>query len=97
MEADCFENLPEGQYTISVAVPEGYNPTTQNSYELPLKAGDITYINFGAQANTQTLAEAPSIPAPEGGRSPLLGIIGVLFLLAGGAVAFFAARSLRTR
>jgi hypothetical protein len=28
-EPQCFENLPEGSYTISVAVPEGYNPTTQ--------------------------------------------------------------------
>ncbi|MCC7129559.1 MAG: hypothetical protein B6D39_07495 [Anaerolineae bacterium UTCFX2] len=96
-DATCYSDLPEGSYTISVAVPEGYNPTTQNSYTLALKAGDITYINFGAQANTQTLAEQPSIPAPEGGRSPLLGIIGVFFLLAGGALAFFAARTLRSR
>lgn len=93
----CFEQLPEGSYTISVAAPEGYNPTTQNSYDLVLKAGDITYVNFGAQANSQTLAEAPSIPAPEGGRSPLLGIIGGLFLLAGIGVAIFAARTLRGR
>jgi len=91
----CFEQLPEGDYTISVAVPEGYNPTSQNSYELALNAGDITYVNFGAQANTQTLAEAPAIPAPEGGRSPLLGIIGALFLLIGAGVAVLAARTLR--
>jgi LysM repeat protein len=91
----CFENLPEGKYTISVAVPEGYNPTTQNSYELDLGAGDITYINFGAQANTQTLAEEPTIPAEGSNRSPLLGIIGALFLLAGVGMAIFAARTLR--
>jgi LysM repeat protein len=97
LEPACYEELPEGDYTISVAVPEGYNPTTQNSYELALHAGDITYVNFGAQANTQTLAEAPAIPAPEGGRSPLLGIVGVIFLLAGAGVAFLAARSLRGR
>ena len=96
-EPQCFENLPEGSYTISVAVPEGYNPTTQNTYELALQAGDITYVNFGAQANSQTLAEAPAIPAPEGGRSPLLGIIGGLFLLAGIGVPFFAARPRRAR
>ncbi len=94
-DPQCFEQLPEGNYTISVAAPEGYNPTTQNSYDLELNAGDITYVNFGAQANSQTLAEAPSIPAPEGGRSPLLGIIGGLFLLAGIGVAIFAARTLR--
>ncbi len=95
IDPKCFEQLPEGDYTISVAVPEGYNATTQNSYELELGAGDITYINFGAQANTQTLAEAPSIPTPEGSRSPILGILGGLFLLAGIVLAFFAARSLR--
>jgi LysM repeat protein len=93
----CSEKLPEGNYTISVAVPEGYNPTTQTSYEITLKAGDQTYVNFGAQANTQTQAEAPAIPAQEGTRSPLLGIVGALFLLAGAAVAFFAMRTLRSR
>ena len=97
LEPQCFEDLPEGSYSISVAVPEGYNPTTETSYELELKAGDKTYLNFGAQANSQTLAEAPVIPAPEGGRSPLLGIIGGLFLLAGIGAAIFAGRMLKTR
>jgi LysM repeat protein len=97
LDPQCFEKLPEGNYTISIAVPEGYNPTTQTSYELTLKAGDQTYVNFGAQANTQTQAEAPTVPAPEGGRSPLLGIVGAVFLLAGIGVALFATRILRTR
>lgn len=95
LEAQCFENLPEGKYTISAAVPEGYNSTTASSYELDLVAGDEVYVNFGAQANSQTLAQQPSIPAPEGERSPLLGIIGVLFLLAGLVFAVFAGRLLR--
>ncbi len=93
----CFENLPEGSYSISVAVPEGYNETTETDYQLSLKAGDETYINFGAQANSQTLAEAPALPAPEGGRSPILGILGGLFLLAGVGVAIFAGRLLRSK
>jgi LysM repeat protein len=96
-EHECFKELPEGTYTISVAVPEGYNPTTETDYETPLKAGDETYVNFGAQANSQTLAEQPVIPAPEGRRSPILGIIGGLFLLAGVGVAIFASRLLRGR
>lgn len=96
-EHQCFPELPEGTYTISVAVPAGYNPTTENDYETPLKAGDETYINFGAQANSQTLAEAPVIPPTEGTRSPLLGIVGGLFLLAGLGVAVFATRLLRGR
>lgn len=95
LEPYCFEEQPEGDYTISIAVPEGYNPTTETSYELTLNGGDETYINFGAQANADTLAEAQVLPAPEGGRSPILGIVGGLFLLAGIGVAFFAARILR--
>lgn len=96
-EPICFENLPEGVYSISVAVPEGYNATTETDYQLTLKAGDETYINFGAQANSQTLAEAPAVPAPEGGRSPILGILGGLLLLAGAGVAIFAGRLLRSK
>ena len=83
MEPQCFVDLPEGDYTISVAVPEGYNPTTENSYELALKAGDKTYLNFGAQENSMTEEQAPIIPPPGSDRSPLLGIVGALFLLAG--------------
>lgn len=95
LEPQCFEEQPEGDFTISVAVPEGYNPTTETSYELTLNGGDETYINFGAQANAETLAEAQVLPAPEGGRSPILGIVGGLFLIAGVVVAIFAARLLR--
>jgi len=95
-EPQCFKDLPEGIYTISVAAPEGYNPTTTSTYELTLAAGDITYINFGAQANSQTAAESPAIPAREGGRSPLLGIIGGLLLVGGIIVAFLGARTLRS-
>jgi len=96
-EHQCFKDLPEGDYTITVGVPEGYNSTTETSYELQLGAGEETYLNFGAQANTQTLAEAPAIPAPSGGRSPLLGIIGGLFLVAGLGVAILAGRMLKGR
>jgi len=91
----CFEELPEGEYTISVAIPAGYNPTTVTNYALRLNAGDETFIDFGAQANTEAAIEAPT---PTGsGRSPLLGIIGGLFLLAGIGVAVFASRLMRSK
>jgi len=96
-EARCFENLPEGEYIISVAIPEGYNPTTSSSYTLLLKSGDQSYLNFGAQPNSQTLAQQPAIPAAEGQRSPILGIIGGVLLLAGVGVAIFAGRMARGR
>jgi hypothetical protein len=94
-EAQCFPDLPEGDYTISVAIPAGYNATTQTSYNLPLNAGDQNYLNFGAQANSQTLAQAPAIPAPEGSKSPILGILGALFLLSGVGFALFARRLIK--
>ncbi len=96
-EYQCFQELPEGEYTVSVAVPGGYNPTTETSYEFELVANDQLYINFGAQANSQTQAEEGSLPPEEGKRSPVLGIVGGLFLLAGIGVAIFAGRMLRSR
>lgn len=91
----CFADLPEGEYTISVAIPAGYNPTTVTNYALRLNAGDETFIDFGAQTNTEAAIEAPT---PTGsGRSPLLGIIGGFFLLAGIGVAVFASRLMRSK
>lgn len=93
-EPQCFKDLPEGEYSISVAVPEGYNPTTLTSYNVDLKAGDKTYLDFGAQPNSQNQAQQPILPA-EGKRSPVLGILGGLFLVAGLGLALFAGRYLR--
>ncbi|MBN1147425.1 MAG: LysM peptidoglycan-binding domain-containing protein [Anaerolineales bacterium] len=94
-EHQCFEDLPEGEYTITIAVPEGYNPTTRTTNEVSLRAGETTYQNFGAQANSQAAGEIEVLPE-EGEKSPLLGIIGGLFLVAGIGVAIFAGRMLRS-
>lgn len=86
----CFKELPEGDYNISVAVPEGYNPTTVMNQGLTLKAGDTTHMAFGAQADTLTLVAAP---APQGsGKSPILGIAGGALLLLGAGLGLFAGR-----
>ena len=97
LEHDCFEDLPEGEFTISVAVPEGYNTTTESSFIMELNPGNQIYVNFGAQPNTETQAQDQVIPEEPDQRSPLLGIIGGLFLLAGLVVAIFAARYMRGR
>lgn len=94
LEPECFEELPEGDYTITVAIPEGYNQTTPSSYNLELGAGDTSYVNFGAQLNSIAQAEAPAIPT-DGGRSPLFAIVGGAFILAGLGLALFANRLLR--
>lgn len=96
LDPQCFTKLPEGEYNISVAIPSGYNATTESNYTVGLRAGDQTYLDFGAQANSETLATAP---APTGsGRDPLLGILGGLLVFAGlglGAYAFLWMRRSR--
>jgi hypothetical protein len=94
-EYQCFDNLLEGEYSISVAPPEGYNPTTRMSYTIPVQAGEQHYIDFGAQMNSEKVAE---MPAPQGeGQSPVLGIIGGVFLLSALVMAGFAWRMLKVR
>jgi len=92
-EPQCFNELPEGEYSISVAIPEGYNPTTRTSFSLVLKAGDNTFLDFGAQVNSVAEVVAPAVT--ESGRSPWIGVIGGLFLLAGIVLAIFAGRMLK--
>lgn len=78
----CEEGLQEGDYNISVAIPEGYNPTTALNSPLDLLAGDITYLTFGAQAGSAVIEEAAP-PAESTGTTPLLGIVGLILLLGG--------------
>lgn len=90
-EPTCFKDLPEGDYNISVAVPDGYNPTTRMNYALALKAGDSSRVDFGAQLNSQALPT----PVSEGGRSPLLGILGIVVVLAGIGLGIYARMNAR--
>ena len=87
----CFTDVPQGDYNISMAVPDTYNPTMLVSYKLTVNAGDRASIDFGAQSKAVTINE-PTDPQ-ESGRSPLLGIFGVLLLLGGAAMGFYAYRS----
>jgi hypothetical protein len=77
---------------VSIGVPEGYNPTTAMNRAIDIKAGDITYLPFGAQANTQTVVEAPT---PTGsGNNPALAIVGGVLLVLGIALGLVAGRLL---
>ncbi len=91
-EALCFEDIPEGDYNISVAPPEGYNPTTTMNYPLTLKAGDRSTLDFGAQVSSQAQPAEAETTSNGGGRSPLLAILGVVFVLAGIGLGFFMFR-----
>jgi hypothetical protein len=86
----CFTDVPEGEYNVSVAVPDNYNPTMELSNTFSIKAGDRAFVDFGAQSQTETLAET----APENGgnsrTSPIFGILGGLLLLGGLGLGWYA-------
>jgi len=87
----CFTDVPEGTYTVSVAIPDNYNPTMLLSYALQVNAGDIAFVDFGAQSQETTVTNAEG---DDGGSvSPVLGILGVLMLLGGGVLGYYVWRS----
>jgi hypothetical protein len=87
----CFEDIPPGEYNVSMAVPDDYNPTMLLSYTLTVKGGDRASIDFGAQSKTLTISEPTQ---PQGSsKSYLLGIFGFLLLLGGAGLGYYAYRS----
>ena len=87
----CFSDVPRGEYNVSMAVPDGYNPTMSLSYTFTVKAGDRASIDFGAQSKTVTAGDEAE-PA-QGNRSQMLGFFGLLLLLAGVGLGYYAYRS----
>jgi hypothetical protein len=86
----CFPELEEGEYTVTVAIPDGYNSTTDLSATFRLIPGDTTVIDFGVQLSSDAIAEVESATPEEGGRAPLFGLIGGALLLAGIGLAAYA-------
>lgn len=90
----CFPDLPEGTYNITVAIPEGYNPTTELSRTNELKGGDTINLRMGAQISAvNDAAQEPTVE--EGGRSPLLGFLGFLLIASGIGLGIFAVQRSR--
>lgn len=89
--AVCFEEQPEGKYTISIGVPDGYNPTMRTSANIDLLAGNIVVVDFGAQISSSAAEEIPGEGTQET-NSPFLGVMGILVFVAGIGVAFYAIR-----
>ncbi|HLO32772.1 MAG TPA: LysM peptidoglycan-binding domain-containing protein [Anaerolineales bacterium] len=87
----CFVDVPSGEYNVSMAVPDEYNPTMLLSYTLTVKAGDRAFIDFGAQSKTITISQ----PAETQGssKSSILGIFGFLLLIGGAGLGYYAYRS----
>jgi hypothetical protein len=91
VEPACFEEVPEGDFNLSMGIPEGTIATTSLNIPLEVAAGDTIVIDFGAQPSSQV--PQSNEPLPGGGRSPLLLVIGILFLAGGAGLAFFFIRS----
>lgn len=87
----CFIDVPAGEYNVSVAVPDDYNSTMLSTYTLTIKAGDRASVDFGAQSKTVTVDDPADQQAD--GRSSVLGIFGVLLLLGGAGLGYYAYRS----
>ncbi len=88
----CFSDVPEGSYNIGVAIPDGYNPTTNLTYKLDVKAGDRAEVAFGAQSRNAGVSQ-PSGGSPDsGGTSPILGFFGGFLLLGGAGLGYYALR-----
>ncbi|MFH1447103.1 MAG: LysM domain-containing protein [Chloroflexota bacterium] len=89
VEPLCFLEVPEGEYNISVAIPDGYNPTTAMNYALTLQAGDQATLGFGVQTASNVISSGET----SGGRSPLLGIAGLFIFLGGLGLGYYTLRS----
>lgn len=87
----CFEELPIGDYNISVASPSEYNNTTVMNVPLELVPGDTTFLNFGAQFSSQVIID-DTVAGNTNNRSPLLGVIGITLLLAGIGLGIYSMR-----
>lgn len=90
----CFEELSNGDYNVSAAVPPNYNPTTGLNVPVSLNPGEIQYLQFGAQPGS---AMGGANGEPGGGRSALLGVIGLALLAAAGGLAYYASRMSRRK
>lgn len=91
-QGECFQDVPEGEYNITVAVPDLYNSTMSPDSTLKVNAGDQAFLSFGAQS--QEIVANPDSGNNQGsGSSPIFGILGTLFLLGGAGLGYYAWRS----
>lgn len=98
-ETMLCEDVPEGEYNISVAIPSGYNATKAVNAVAQVQAGDQAIFEFGAQVSS-LLSQAPA--ASGGGETPQadnslpLAILGGVLVLGGvglGSYILFTRRS----
>jgi hypothetical protein len=91
----CFSDIPEGNYNITVGIPDNYNPTMDLNYSLDVNAGDLAFVDFGVQSQDVVVdpGAAETNSGNSSGRSVLLGVLGGIFLLGGAGLGYYAWRS----
>lgn len=81
------EEVPEGEYNISVAIPSGYNATTEMNAIAQVRAGDQAIFEFGAQVSS-VFPQAPGVSGggetvTQADNNLLLAALGGLLVLGG--------------
>lgn len=95
IEPLCFSNIAPGTYLVTMALPEGYNRTTELSMTIELYPGTTAYLNFGMQPNGDTIsAENQQI---EETTNTMIGVIGFTFLVGGIGLGIYSAVTNRDR
>lgn len=84
------QEVPEGEYSISMAIPGGFNATTNlNLPPLKVQAGDQVILEFGAQIST--VVEATTVEEPEDNSGLFLAILGGLLIVMGIGLGIYIA------
>lgn len=90
---ECFTDVPEGEYNITVGIPDLYNATVNLNNTLKVNAGDQARLSFGAQSKEKELITDDPNSGDGSSSSPIFGILGTLFLLGGAGLGYYAWRS----
>lgn len=91
----CFEDIPPGTYLITMAIPEGYNRTTDLSATVELVPGDTGFLNFGMQPSSGLVEETGQQTQRD--SNMLVGILGLTLLVLGAGAGIYAATIGRSR
>ncbi len=93
-DGECFDDVPEGTYNITVGIPDNFNPTMSLNYSLEVKAGDRAFVDFGAQSK-DVVVDPGAESGNEDNSSTGLIVFGVILLLGGAGLGYYAWRSSR--
>ena len=88
----CFEGIPPGEYLVTMALPGGFNRTTELSVTVELVPGDTSFLNFGAQPTEifEPLTDVVDPGNSGGSGSLIIALAGAGLLLAGIGVGVWA-------